>query len=264
MLRGCNFIDILSEKQLLRTGVFSSPKKLRFYLLLRFIDQRGEPAGCGSLRKDFLKIGIDCSTATIGRYLKELDLEDYTVQSSNLGRVLTPIGKVYLREMNERLERAIMQSELSKNVKVTNYDELEELLIARRALEEEAARLAALNATDEELKRLMDAVESHRQTVLRNEDPTETALQFHTVVAEISGNRFVISILNMLIYEEKKIESKMDALVTRERGRLYVAEHEEIAAAICSHNAERAKDLMSKHITVLCDAVVEQEDSMQN
>ena len=178
MLRGCDFIDILTEKQLLRTGVFSSPKKLRFYLLLRFIDQRGEPAGCGSLREDFLKNGIDCSTATIGRYLKELDLEDYTVQSSNLGRVLTPIGKVYLREMNERLERAIMQSELSKNVKVTNYDELEELLIARRALEEEAARLAALNATDEELKRLMDAVENHRQTVLRNEDPTETALQF--------------------------------------------------------------------------------------
>ena len=136
MLRGCNFIDILSEKQLLRAGVFSSPKKLRFYLLLRFLAQRGEPAGCGSLREDFLKIGIDCSTATIGRYLKELDLEDYTVQSSNLGRVLTPIGKVYLREMNERLERAIMQSELSKNVKVTNYDELEELLIARTALEE--------------------------------------------------------------------------------------------------------------------------------
>lgn len=82
MLRGCDFIDILSEKQLLRTGVFSSPKKLRFYLLLRFIDQRGEPAGCGSLREDFLKIGIDCSTATIGRYLKELDLEDYTVRAA--------------------------------------------------------------------------------------------------------------------------------------------------------------------------------------
>lgn len=261
--KGSDFIDTLNEKQLLRTGNFSSPKKLRFYLLLRFIDQRGEPAGCGVLREDFLKFGIDCSTATIGRYLKELDFKDYTVQNSNLGRVLTPSGKAYLRDMNERLERAMMQSELSKNVKVTNYDELEELLLARRALEAEAARLAALNATDEELNRLMEAVQRHKQTVQRNEDPTETALQFHTVVAEISGNRFVISILNMLVYEEKKIESKMDALVTRERGRLYVVEHEEIAKAICSHNADLAKELMNKHLTVLCDAVVEQEDLMQ-
>ena len=102
-----NCIEITSEKQLLQTGLFPNQKKLRWYLLLHFIDKRGEPAGCWALREDLFTVGMDCSTATIGRYLKELDYQDYTVQNSNLGRVVTPSGKAYLRDMDERLERAL-------------------------------------------------------------------------------------------------------------------------------------------------------------
>ncbi len=255
-----NCIEITSEKQLLQTGLFPNQKKLRWYLLLHFIDKRGEPAGCWALREDLFTVGMDCSTATIGRYLKELDYQDYTVQNSNLGRVVTPSGKAYLRDMDERLERALMQSELSRNVKVTTFDELSDLLIARRALEAKAAGLAARHADEAGLKRLCRSLEAHQATVQHNDDPTEPALDFHTVVAEISGNRFILSVLNMLIYEERRMEAKMETLVTRERGRIYVKEHEEIAAAICAHDARRAEELMDRHIAVLCAAVEEQRN----
>lgn len=253
-----NDIEITSEKQLLQTGLFPNQKKMRWYLLLHFIVERGEPVGCGALREDLFSVGVDCSTATIGRYLKELDFQEYTVQQSNLGRVATPGGRAYLHSMNEKLERSLMQSELSKNVKVTTFDELSDLLIARRALETEAARLAAQRADEAGLCRLRQSVAEHQDTVRRNDDPTETALNFHTVVAEISGNRFILSVLNMLVYEEKRMEAKMDNLVTRERGRIYVKEHEQIAEAICSRDAHRAAELMHRHINVLCAAVEEQ------
>ena len=129
-----------SEKSLMRTGLFSSRTKMISYLLLRFIADKDEPAGSWVLREDLLSFGIDCSTATIGRYLKELDYREYTVQKSNQGRVLTPIGQAHLEELEERLERTRMQEKLSKAMKVTEYGELIELLYVRRALETEAAR----------------------------------------------------------------------------------------------------------------------------
>ena len=98
-----------SEKSLMRTGLFSSRTKMISYLLLRFIADKDEPAGSWVLREDLLSFGIDCSTATIGRYLKELDYREYTVQKSNQGRVLTPIGQAHLEELEERLERTRMQ-----------------------------------------------------------------------------------------------------------------------------------------------------------
>ncbi|MDP4110087.1 MAG: FCD domain-containing protein [Bacillota bacterium] len=246
------------ERQLMQTGLFSSRTNMISYLLMHFISQKNEAAGSWALRDDLLSIGVDCSTATIGRYLKELDYREYTVQKSNMGRVLTPVGKAFLNDMEEKLERTRIQTELSKAVKVTEHSELVELLYVRRALETEAVRLAVENATPKELKMLMKKVAAHKDTVLRNEDPTDVALDFHATVAEISHNKFVKSILKMLIYEEKRIESTIETLVTRERGRIYAKEHEEIATAISEHKAQTAEKLMFDHISELCSAVMEQ------
>ena len=140
-------------------------------------------------------------------------------------------------------------------MKVTEYGELIELLYVRRALETEAARQAAISARAEDIAVLMRSVEDHRDTVEQNRDPTEPALEFHAVVADISHNKFICPILNMLIYEEKKIEAVMETLVTRERGRVYVKEHEQIAQAICDHDGEKAAQFMYAHIDELCKAV---------
>lgn len=252
--------NFTSEKQLVQTGLFPNRTKIISYLLLCFISEKNEPVGCGVLREDLLSMGIDCSTATIGRYLKELDYQEYTVQKSNLGRIITPCGKAYLKDMGEKLERTHIQSELSKAVKVTEYSELIDLLDVRRALETEAARLAAINANEEDIACLMHTISAHQETVKQNEDPTNVALDFHAVVANISHNRFISSILNMLIYEEKKLEARIETLVTRERGRIYVKEHEQIAKAISQHDAERAACLMKEHIATLSNAVAEQSD----
>lgn len=246
-----------NEKKLMRTGLFSSRVNMISYLLMRFMADKSEPVGSWGLREELLDFGIDCSTATVGRYLKELDYKEYTIQQSNQGRILTPAGQAQLDALEERLERVRVQDELSKAVKITEYGELIDLLYVRRALETEAARQAALKATAKELEALEKSVDTHRDIVQKNQDPTDPALEFHSVVAKISHNKFIYSILSMLIYEEKKIESVMETLVTRERGRIYVKEHEEIARAICEHNAKKAAELMYRHTDKLCKAVEE-------
>ena len=253
-------MSLPSEKQLIQSGLFPNRTAVVLYMILRLVAGSNEPMGCGVLREKLLPAGVNCSTATIGRYLKELDYREYTIQQSNMGRIITPGGRAYLRNMEEKLERTIIQTELSKAVTVKEYGELIDLLDARKALETEAARLAALNATEADMERLILSVTEHKDTVQHNEDPTDVALDFHAVVAEISHNRFINSILTMLIYEEKKIESKMEFLVTRERGRIYVKEHEKIAKAILARDADLAAKLMSEHIAVLGAAVAEQAE----
>lgn len=132
-----------SEKSLMRTGLFSSRTKMISYLLLRFIADKDEPAGSWVLREDLLSFGIDCSTATIGRYLKELDYREYTVQKSNQGRVLTPIGQAHLEELEERLERTRMQEKLSKAMKVTEYPDILSLEDVRSILNVRTKKTAA-------------------------------------------------------------------------------------------------------------------------
>lgn len=182
-----------SEKSLMRTGLFSSRTKMISYLLLRFIADKDEPAGSWVLREDLLSFVLT-AVQPPGRYLNELDYREYTVQKSNQGRVLTPIGQAHLEELEERLERTRMQEKLSKAMKVTEYGELIELLYVRRALETEAARQAAISARAEDIAVLMRSVEDHRDTVEQNRDPTEPALEFHAVVADISHNKFICPI----------------------------------------------------------------------
>lgn len=247
-----------TEKSLLQTGLFKARNSVLSYLLLKMIDEKGEPVGAWQLQEDLLKCNIKCSTASVGRLLRNLDYKEYTIRRSNLGRVLTPSGQIKLAELNEKIANVTLQNSFHKSLQVHKYDELIDLLLARRVLETEATRQAALNRTEADVRRLSQATEAHRQCVISNLDPTETALDFHAIIAEISHNRFLKTLLDMLIHEEKRIESVMESLVTRERGQAYAKEHAAIAEAIIAKDPVRAAKLMEQHIQVLSDAITNQ------
>lgn len=242
----------------MQTGLFKTRTEMFNYLLVKCMHAKDEPLGSWVLKAELENFNIECSTATIGRYLKEMDTMEFTIQKGNQGRVLTPTGLAWLEEVEERLARAKMRDELSRAIQVTEYDELIHLLHMRKVLETEAARLAALFATEEEIRHLRELVEIHQKYIEDNQDPTQPALDFHEVVAEMSHNKFMTAMLNMLIFEEKLIESNFKTLVTRERGRVYVREHDEIAHAIEIRDAHKAARLMQAHVQKLCSAINEQ------
>jgi hypothetical protein len=247
-----------SEKILKSTGLFSNNTDVTIYLLMKMISESAVPMGAWVLNEQLLNNGVKSSVATVGRYLKMLDYRNHTIRKGFEGRILTPEGIEALNELDALIDRALMQNKFSHSIRVNEYRDLLDLIHARKALESEAARLAAQNATDEELEELLVVLRLHRKYVEENQDPTEQALAFHSTIAKISHNKFIAALLNMLIFEEKKIEAKFEKLVTRERGRVYIQEHEKITNAIIERDAEYAAKLMDSHISELYQAIGKQ------
>lgn len=247
-----------SWKKLLKTGVFKDQSEIIDYIILTTLKQKDEPLGCWALQTSLMDYKIEKSTASIGRQLQMLDTKAYTVRYKNKGRIITPAGNSWLKMMNERIKEVERKDKLSETIKVTELEELIDLLSARKILETEVTRTAAVKATDEDIKKINLALDEHKKCVEANNDPTDSAFSFHNAIAESCHNKFMKAMLDMLIREENRIEALVETLVTRERGNAYVKEHEAIAKAIEAKNARLAANLMEKHIEVLCDDIEEQ------
>lgn len=250
-------------KSLMRSGVFKTQAQMVEYLLLRVLHERNEPVGSWALKSSLDAYGVELSTATVGRHLKKLEDREFTVQVSNLGRVLTPLGAAHFSSLHTRVNRAKIRDMTSEALKVNEYDELLDLLCVRVALETQTARQAAQRAGKKDIAKLDAALERHRECIRENRDPTDTALEFHSVVAHISHNKFAAALLDMLIYEEKEIEAVFQTLVTRERGKTYVVDHDEITQAIRERNPDEAARLMHEHVMELYYAVKDQADEFK-
>lgn len=251
------------RKSLMQTGVFKTQKDIIIYLLARLIKENEGPVGSWTLKANLDEMGIECSTATVGRYLKNLDSKGYTLQRSNQGRILTPTGIDWLKDMDERLARAKMRNETTKAMQVNEYAELVDLLRTRKAIEMEATRSAALYATEEEIASLRKSIVVYHRYVAEKRDPVDPALDFHSRLAVISHNKFIKALLDILIFEEKQIEASMESLLTRERGGVYVVHHENIADAIEARDAEKAARLMGEHMDEILSAVEEQIEGIK-
>lgn len=246
------------RKTLMKTGVFKTQTDATVYLLAHLLSQKNEPLGCWSLKVDLDACGVECSTATIGRYLKLLDSKEYTIQRSNKGRLLTPAGSIWLKQIEKKLERARMGDDITKVVHINGYDEMVDLMRVRKLIEVDAARLAAENANQEDLKRIDATLVKHHDFVKNNLDPVEPALDFHLAVAQASHNKFMFAVLSLLSFEEKQIESTIKELRTRELGSVYVVEHDHIAQAIRNRTSEEAARLMEKHMQDILSNVEQQ------
>lgn len=239
---------------------FDNRKDYITYLIMKCIEQSKGAVGSWALRENLLENGVDCSTATVGRYLKDLDYKEYTFPCGNQGRILTPLGKAQIATLDLSINRYEVQSKLAREVQVNSYEELIDLINTRKALEMEACAQACVRATENDLKLLKKALSDHQACVDNNEDPTDTAFNFHEVIGQICHNKFLYAMLDMLFFEEKKMESRFETLVTRERGKSYVKEHWQITEAIAARDSWKAAQLMSKHIDVLRYAVEEDWD----
>lgn len=255
-MRVCPAMD--EKQRVMKTGVFPTENDASIFLIAQIINRVGAPVGAWSLKDELEKVGIYCGTATVGRYLKELDHKGITVQKSNQGCILTCYGRQWLGKLSDDVARALVHSESSQAMRVDHYSQLVDLIQARKALEVAAAQLAAQKATQDDLLLLRHSVMAHYRYVAENKDPTDPALEFHSVVAQISHNRFMKTMLDMLIFEERNIEGQIETLITRERGDIYVVEHEDISNAITAGDGAQAASLMGAHIDKLLTAVQEQ------
>lgn len=239
---------------------FSSKNEYAEYLVLKYLIQTDEPVGSWVLKVMLGLKGIEFSTATIGRMLKEMDAKGFTKLAGAQGRAITSKGMNYAKIQSERIERERLQARLMMAAIPQSFDELIDLLDARKALECETARLAALRATPKDIEELEVSLKKHEEVVRGKIDPTDIALDFHIKVAKASYNRFLIASLDILIYEELRLESQIAQLITRERGEEYLLQHISIVDSIKQRNASEAERLMGVHIETLISAIKEQAE----
>ena len=124
------------------------------------------------------------------------------------------------------------------------------LVETRILLELKTARLAALRRTDEDIKRIKEALDAYSEKVLKGQDAVQEDLLFHLAIAKASGNStmntFMLIITPEIITNFEKYHVCDDSLA--QKG---IQEHTNIFDAIVEGKPQLAKEKMKVHFKML-------------
>ncbi len=179
-----------------------------------------------------------------GKYARgELLTESKLSQSMGVSR--TPI-----REALRRLSQEHIIEESGKGSVVVGITEsdLEDIFFIRKKIEPTAAALAAQSRTDEQIEYLREAVE-FQEFYLGKKDADKIKSmdsRFHETIYRMSGSNVLSDVLIPL---HKKIQKYRRASISnKSRAQASVKEHRDIFEAIAAGDAEKAKELVEKHL----------------
>lgn len=219
------------------------------HAVLHLLDRNRGPLGSGTLMEQLQDFGYAGSEPTVGRFLRTLDRRGLTSRVSNKGRDLTEAGRRQLQELCDADARRYYEHELLKTMRGTTYDEVMDVLVARRALEREAVRLAAERATAEEIAQLEAVIQEQRDSLARSGSGADADVKFHTLLAQAGHNRVVAAAVE-LIRRDKQLAVLLDAMLRRTRHK-WVVGHEQILAAVKQRAPDAAEKAMVAHLNAV-------------
>jgi DNA-binding FadR family transcriptional regulator len=201
------------------------------------------------------EMGFRFSEATVSRLLRRLDQRTWTSPVGTKGRVLTVSGRSRVAEVESQLRR---DKAFIGAIDIRSVQQVLDLLVARKTVERETARGAATNATDEELRQLVELVEKHRAALARGEVAREAALNFHRLIGKACRNRLLMA-LSQVVFDPN-LDSTEDVLdlITQAHGHGHQSfpEHERVLAAILARDAAAAEREMVDHFDRAIDDVI--------
>lgn len=126
-------------------------------------------------------------------------------------------------------------------------DTLTHLKDARVFLETGMARLAAERATDDDIERLRQRLDDHRQALNQLDVFLERDMAFHREIARISGNPIFPAIVEALFHWAAEYYQA----IVRAPGveNVTLAEHQRLFDAIAARNPAAAEQAMREHLT---------------
>lgn len=224
------------------------------FLVLKFLHEQEGPVGSGQLADYLRQHGQSISEATVGRLLRDLDLKHLTSRTGFRGRSLTEAGLARLEELRRWRTLQAYSSELVDALHATRLDQLVDILVARRAIERETARLASQRARPDDMQELERLVSQYEQSndarVMAKID-----LAFHRKLAEMAGNR-VLQAATQLVHQEAELVPIPESVSLAMR-RLLAGDHRRIMEAIAAKDPQRAEAAMVRHIDEIIRVVRE-------
>ena len=222
------------------------------YAALRALGRAPGPLGAGALAEALRGLGYAVSMATAGRILWRLDRRGYTARCGNRGRVLSETGKLRLAEMERLSKREALSREFLGELDAQGPRKLLDMLVARRAVERETARLAALHADGDDLAEIgifAEILDGRKESDIQAEIIDR---RFHEAVARAGKNTLLAAALSLF-----RQDAELSQVLTniRRHGKSPLGGyHGPIAAAIAARDPERAEQAMLAHI----DAIIEE------
>jgi DNA-binding GntR family transcriptional regulator len=180
---------------------------------------------------------------------------------ADLGRQLG-ISKTPVRDALSRLEKeGLVVKVLYKGATVTelNHQDVVEIFQIRAALEGLAARLAAANLSEADLRKATELEEGHLRAAMNNEISQGSALnrEFHELIQRAADNAHLTLILSNLDDHLQRYRTLSN--VQQGRLRKSVQEHAAVLTALTNRDAGQAEAHMKEHLlSVLQD--LQQQD----
>ncbi|KKM12306.1 hypothetical protein SY88_03880 [Clostridiales bacterium PH28_bin88] len=245
-----------------------SAKDEQELVVLRAINSADQPLGSGAVREELRRAGSDVSEATVGRLLRDMDFRGLTERVGFQGRVLTEEGKQRLSELEREKERNRYGFELINALRLKDKDGLLEVLVARRAIESEIARLAAIHATPEEIDTMHHILDVYQRQVEEGYSGARQDVAFHKALAQSARNKVLGAAMD-LIRQDGQLSPVLEYIRKRVKRVTLVTDHRKILEAVERRLPEEAARAMNLHLEgLIADvekywALAQNEDSYQ-
>ncbi|NMR19204.1 FadR/GntR family transcriptional regulator [Cellulomonas fimi] len=202
------------------------------------------------------------SESTLSRLLRRLDARGLTHSPGGKGRILTGDG----RAAADRFANELRWSQELGSLELRTAQDVADLLHARRGVEREIARAAALAATDADVANLSALLVGHESSIETDDERRRKAVDFHRALAEMVPNRMLRGLASV-VFDPRfdHLEQVLD-VITESRGttRRSTHEHHDLLDAIESRDPDAAEAAMVRHLDRLIgDATIDVTPSMQ-
>lgn len=159
-----------------------------------------------------------------------------SISHGERAKVLRLTAKSIFRQVD--LTAKIMLSQSS--------DSLEYLKSARIFFERGMAREAAQRASASDIADLRNIIERQRMSLGRAEEFIDADMEFHTRIAQISGNPIYVAVSEAMLAWLKEYHTEM--LIWTGKEKFTLAEHDEIVDRLEANDVDGSETALLKHL----------------
>jgi len=221
--------------------------------ILEMIRDASEPIGSWNIANRLAGENIDTSSATIGRILNKLESMGYLKKEKFRGRVITEKGLHAILVAKQFMSAEIHKNKLNRFIDVQLLEDFLTVLEARRSIERETARLAALRATPEEIQMMDDILSRQENKYKDHQWITEDDLAFHKAIAKASKNEILETMYSLLAIFGQ--QSRAFEYMRKKINAEYMVSHRRILNALRRGDSGEAEKAMLDHIDNLVSDV---------
>lgn len=216
------------------------------YWILKFLNQQTSPMGAGTVLEEIRAKGITSSEAAIGRELRALRTQGLLEKIGKQGHLISSSGRERFHVLDGEKELRDFLGTIMGQPELHGGGSLLGRLIARKALEREAAYQATLNASDQELAEIERIVQEQYEGMRTNQNYSDTSAHFHRAIFKAAKVPLLETLYNFI-----GISSKWQNFFVGTY-KLYNTplnvSHEKIIGAMKSRDPELAASIMAAHM----------------